>query len=44
MTSHLGLTPEESAEQGINERLLRMSVGIEAPDDLFVDLAQALEG
>ncbi len=44
MTSHRGLTPEESTEQGINERLLRLSVGIEAPDDLFGDLEQALDG
>ena len=44
MTSHRGLTPEESTEQHINERLLRLSVGIEAPDDLFGDLEQALDG
>ncbi|RLA37913.1 MAG: cystathionine beta-lyase [Gammaproteobacteria bacterium] len=43
LTSHRDLTPKERAEQGISERLLRLSVGIEAPDDLFYDLEQAVK-
>ena len=42
MTSHLSLTPEERAERGITDGLIRMSVGIEAADDLIADLERAL--
>ena len=35
-------TPAERAELGISEGLVRMSVGLEHPDDLEADLAQAL--
>jgi cystathionine gamma-synthase len=36
--------PEEVREaKGINDRLLRLSVGLEKADDLIADLAQALE-
>ena len=35
-------TPAERAELGITEGLVRMSVGLEHPDDLQADLAQAL--
>jgi len=41
-TSHLGLSPAERARLGIDDRLVRMSVGIEDPDDLIDDLMQAL--
>jgi cystathionine beta-lyase/cystathionine gamma-synthase len=41
-TSHSGLTPEDRARLGINDGLLRLSVGIEATEDLLEDLAQAL--
>lgn len=37
------LTPEERAANGIGEGLIRLSVGIEDPEDLFEDLDQALE-
>jgi len=38
-----GDIPEETRERlGITNRLLRMSVGIEAAEDLIADLAQAL--
>lgn len=43
-TSHFGLTPEERAELGIADRLIRLSVGIEHADDLIADLDQALSG
>jgi cystathionine beta-lyase/cystathionine gamma-synthase len=36
-------TPAERAELGVTEGLVRMSVGLEHPDDLQEDLAQALE-
>lgn len=41
--SYYELTPEKRAEFGINDNMIRMSCGIENPDDLIADLAQALE-
>jgi cystathionine gamma-synthase len=41
--SHVELTEQERARAGIPETLIRYSVGIEDPDDLIADLAQALE-
>ena len=43
LMSHVALTPEERAARGIGDNLLRLSVGLEDPDDLISDLAQALE-
>jgi cystathionine beta-lyase len=43
-TSHSKLTPEERAELGIGDGLLRLSVGIEAAEDIIGDLSQALSG
>lgn len=43
-SSHRGLTAEQRAALGINEGLLRLSVGIEHHEDLIADLAQALDG
>ncbi len=40
--SHGGLTPEEQAERGLTENLIRLSIGIEHVDDLIADLDQAL--
>ncbi|CAA9550064.1 MAG: O-acetylhomoserine sulfhydrylase / O-succinylhomoserine sulfhydrylase [uncultured Thermomicrobiales bacterium] len=42
MSSHRALTPEQRAEVGIGEGLIRLSVGIEDVDDIIADLAQAL--
>jgi len=42
-TSHRLLTPDERARIGISDGLVRMSVGIEATDDLIEDLRRALE-
>lgn len=39
--THTDLTPEECAEKGITDCLLRLSTGIEATDDLIADLEQA---
>jgi cystathionine beta-lyase/cystathionine gamma-synthase len=41
-TSHAGLSAAERRELGISDGLLRLSVGIESPEDLIEDLRQAL--
>jgi len=41
-TSHAGLPREERLRLGISDGLLRLSVGIEATDDLLEDFRQAL--
>ena len=40
--THGHMTPEERAAAGINDGLIRMSVGLEDPQDLIADLEQAL--
>ena len=40
-TSHALLSPEERERQGISDRLLRFSIGIEDKKDLVSDLEQA---
>jgi len=42
MSSHRALTPEQRAEIGIGEGLIRLSVGIEDVEDIIEDLGQAL--
>jgi O-succinylhomoserine sulfhydrylase len=42
-TTHQRLTPEARAELGIGDGLLRVSAGLEHPDDLVEDLLHALE-
>ncbi len=42
-TSHAGLMPEERAALGITDGLVRVSVGIEATEDLADDFSRALE-
>lgn len=41
-TSHAKVSAAERARMGISDSLLRLSVGIEDPDDLIADLARAL--
>jgi cystathionine beta-lyase/cystathionine gamma-synthase len=41
-TSHVGLDPEHRRALGIGDGLVRMSVGLEAAEDLVEDLRQAL--
>jgi len=41
-TSHRRLSPEQRQRAGISDGLVRLSVGIEDPDDLTADLEQAL--
>ncbi len=40
--THSTYTPEERHEHGISEGLVRLSVGLETPDDILEDLADAL--
>ncbi|MFP4079833.1 MAG: O-succinylhomoserine sulfhydrylase [Ectothiorhodospira sp.] len=42
-TTHGRLTPEQRAEQGIHEGLIRVAVGLEDPADIRADLARGLE-
>ena len=42
-SSHRTLTSQERAQIGIGDRLVRMSVGIEAPTDILADIKQALK-
>ncbi len=42
ITSHRGLTPAERLELGVGPGTVRVSVGIEAADDIVADFAQAL--
>jgi cystathionine beta-lyase/cystathionine gamma-synthase len=42
ITSHRGLTPAERKELGVGPGTVRVSVGIEAPEDIVSDFAQAL--
>jgi cystathionine beta-lyase/cystathionine gamma-synthase len=41
-TSHAGMSREDRARAGISDGLVRLSVGLEATDDLIADFAQAL--
>jgi methionine-gamma-lyase len=44
VTSHRYLTPEERAALGIHPGTLRISAGIEEPEDIIEDFLQALSG
>ena len=41
--SHASMTLEARREAGISEKTIRVSVGIENPDDLVADMKQALD-
>jgi cystathionine beta-lyase/cystathionine gamma-synthase len=43
-TSHSGMAPEERRRLGILDGLIRLSVGLEATEDLQEDFSQALDG
>jgi len=43
ISSHRALTPEDRLRLGIGDNLLRLSVGIEEPEDLIADIEQALD-
>ena len=42
-TSHSGMAPEDRQRLGITDSLIRVSVGIEATEDIIEDFQQALE-
>ena len=42
-TTHSKLSPAERAESGITDGMVRISVGLEHPEDITADLGQALE-
>jgi len=44
LQTHADVPESERLARGINDRFLRLSVGIENPDDLIEDLEQALAG
>jgi cystathionine gamma-synthase/methionine-gamma-lyase len=44
MSSHRELSPKHRERMGIRENLVRLSIGIEAPEDIIADLDQALAG
>jgi cystathionine gamma-synthase/methionine-gamma-lyase len=43
MSSHREISPKHRGRMGISDGLVRLSVGIEAPEDIIEDLEQALE-
>ena len=40
--THVGLDPEIKEFMGINERLVRLSIGLEHEEDLIMDIENAL--
>jgi len=42
-TSHRSLTPSQRGEAGISDTLLRLSIGIEEPEDIVAELERVLE-
>jgi cystathionine beta-lyase/cystathionine gamma-synthase len=43
-TSHSGMSPEDRKRLGITDGLIRVSIGIEATEDLIEDFGEAFEG
>ncbi len=43
LTSHAMISAEQRAEMGVNEQMIRLSVGIESVEDLIADLEHALQ-
>jgi len=41
--THADVSPEARARQGIGEGMIRLSIGVENPEDLIADLKQAFE-
>ena len=42
-TTHSQLTPEDLKGAGVTPGYVRLSIGIEHPDDIIADIKQALE-
>jgi cystathionine beta-lyase/cystathionine gamma-synthase len=43
LTSHAMISADQREKMGVTEQMVRLSVGIESPDDLIADLEHALE-
>jgi cystathionine gamma-synthase/methionine-gamma-lyase len=43
IASHRDLSPKQRARMGIKDNLVRLSVGIEAIEDIIADIDQALK-
>jgi cystathionine beta-lyase/cystathionine gamma-synthase len=41
-STHVGLSSQDQAATGVTEGLIRLSVGLEDPEDLIADLDRAL--
>jgi cystathionine beta-lyase/cystathionine gamma-synthase len=41
-TTHASLSPEEQVDMGVTEGLVRVSVGLEDPDDLIADFDRSI--
>jgi methionine-gamma-lyase len=41
--THSDVSPEDRAHQGIGDNMIRLSIGVEHPEDLIADLEQAFE-
>jgi methionine-gamma-lyase len=39
--THSDITPADRAEMGIGENMVRLSIGVEHPDDIIADMEQA---
>ncbi len=44
LTSQYGLSDEDLQKAGVTRGMMRLSIGLEDPEDLIADLAHALEG
>ena len=42
-TTHQQLTPQEQAATGVTPDFIRLSIGIEDPEDIIADIDQALK-
>jgi O-acetylhomoserine (thiol)-lyase len=42
-TTHRQLTEDEQRAAGVTPEMIRLSIGLETPDDILWDLDQALE-
>jgi O-acetylhomoserine (thiol)-lyase len=42
-TTHSQLSPDEQLQTGVSEGYVRLSIGLEHPDDIIADIAQALD-
>jgi methionine-gamma-lyase len=41
--THSDVDPKERAEMGVTDRMVRLSIGVEYPNDLMLDIEQALD-